>query len=388
MQKGGIKDSTDMRYLKNFAEYWRTLRKLGISDERVWKFPTEEWLLQVYIVDCAMVRERINTYDTIRNKLRAIDYIAQCIGIKQEYYTSPALDAIIKYCKKRNKGKGSDTIPITVEKIKTIIEHILRKKIDIRKLDTWDKRLIKTQWRIYDMDTFSERELDWYQMCVIIIMAVTLGLRGAEQLKNEEKEWKEYGIKLKDIKWNWENKEGRRFTSAKYTKNQNNLLAMEVRLRNSKTKGKGEAIKLVLGKNDLEPKPILIIYEWFHHRKRKTKINWRESFLFDISLQKTKKKWNQIIKEMQILEPNRWRYHGIRKGFATSLQQREVNQGLIAYAGRWKLVASIYKYMIFTLEDMEKIASILWDKKRGTLIYTDLDDWEIQILKDIKNKIR
>ena len=87
---------------------------------------------------------------------------------------------------------------------------------------------------------------------------------------------------------------------------------------------------------------------------------------------------------MQVMEPEKWRYHGLRKGFATTLQQREINQGLIAYAGRWKLVASIYKYMIFTLEDMRKIASMIWDKKRETMMHTDLDEWEIQILKDIK----
>ena len=205
-------------------------------------------------------------------------------------------------------------------------------------------------------------------------MAITLGLRGAEQLKNKEKEWKECGIKLKNIKWIWINKEVKKFTSAKYTKNQSNLDARKLRQRNSKTKGTEETIKLVLGRNKIEPKLILMMYEWFHHRKKIMGSNWRESFLFSTSLQQTKKKWKEVIKEMQIMEPKRWTYHGLRKGFATSLQQREINQGLIAYAGRWKLVASMYKYMIFTLEDMKKIVSLLWDKKRETLIHIDLDE--------------
>ena len=289
MQKGGVKNSTDTRYLKNFVEFWKTLRKLGISDGEIWKFPTDEWLLQVYIVDCAVVRYKKNTYDTIRNKLRAIDYIAQCVGVKQEYHTSPALDAIIKYCKKRNKGKGSDTIPITIEKAKAIIEHILRNKISINELDIWDRESLTEQWIIYDINTLNENEIKWYQICMIIIMAITLGLRGAEQLRNEQKEWKEYGIKLKDIKWIWRSKEGKQFKSNKYTKNRENLETMELRLRNSKTRGIGEDIKLVLGRNESKQKPLILLYEWFHYKKRKTRDNWREIFLFGISLQHMKK---------------------------------------------------------------------------------------------------
>ena len=114
-----------------------------------------EWLLQVYIIDCAVVREKINTYDTIRNKLRAIDHVAQCVGIKQEHLTSPALDVIIKCCNKRNKGRGSNTIPITIEKRKAITEHILRKKIAMERLDAWDEKSIKTQWRIYNLNVLN-----------------------------------------------------------------------------------------------------------------------------------------------------------------------------------------------------------------------------------------
>ena len=384
MKKGGVKDSTNMRYIKNFAEYWKTLRNLGISDEEIWSFPTDEWLLQAYIVDCAVVRQRTNTYDTIRNKLRAVDYIAQCIGVKQEYHTSPALDAVIKHCKKRNKGKGSNTIPITIERSKLIIQHILRNKIAINKLDEWDKKSISNHWSIYNLNTLNKEEIEWYQMCIIIIMAITLGLRGAEQLKNEEKEWKDYGIKLKDIKWIWKNKEGRKFTSSKYTKNHGNLETMELRLRNSKTKGIGEVIKLILGNNKTKIRPISLIYEWFHQRKKESGEDWKNNFLFSLTLQQAKKNWKKIIQEMQVMEPEKWRYHGLRKGFATSLQQREINQGLIAYAGRWSLVESIYKYMIFTLEDMQQIASLIWDKKRQTMMHTDLDEWEIQILKDMR----
>ena len=109
----------------------------------MWKFQTEKWLLQAYIVDCAVVRKKVNTHDTIRNKLRAIDYIAQCVGTKQECHSSPALDAVVECCKKKNEGKGSNMTPITLEKTKSIIEHILRNKLAIERLDVWDRKSFK-----------------------------------------------------------------------------------------------------------------------------------------------------------------------------------------------------------------------------------------------------
>ena len=384
MQKGGVKDSTDMRYIKNFAEFWRTMRKLGIEDRQVWSFPTDEWLLQVYIVDCAIVREKPNTYDTIRSKLRSVDYVGQCLNVKQEYHKSPALDAVIKYCKKRNKGKGSDTIPITVEKVKLVVCYILCTKINQEQLDSWDRSSLSKNWMIYDLTVFQEEEREWYQLCIIVVLAVSLGLRGAEQLRNEEEQWKEYGIKLKDMRWLWKGKLGKRFSSSKYTKNTTNLSSVEIKLRNSKTKGIGEAIKLLLGRNETEIKPLLLVYEWYHMRKEELGNDWKNEFLFTLSLQKVKKMWKSIIKQMQILEPEKWRYHGLRKGFATSLQQRDINQGLIAFGGRWSLVASIYRYTIYTLEDMLPLAAIIWDRERETLEHKDLDNWELEMLKNVK----
>ena len=74
--------------------------------------------------------------------------------------------------------------------------------------------------------------------------------------------------------------------------------------------------------------------------------------------------------------------YGLRKGFATSLQQRDVPQVLMAYAGRWTLMASVYKYICHTLGDMKDIAKEMWDKYRETLEHIDLDVWEVELLKD------
>ena len=92
---------------------------------------------------------------------------------------------------------------------------------------------------------------------------------------------------------------------------------------------------------------------------------------------------------MDLYEGHRYRYHGLRKGFATSLQQREVTQGLIAYAGIWSLMSSsIYKYVIYTLEDMLPIASDLWDKEISTLHSKDLDETENDIMKELRKNLK
>ena len=390
MLKGGVKDSTDSRYIKGFREFWNTMRRLRVPDHIVWTFPTPEWILQVYIVDCAMIRDPPNTYDTIRGKLRAIDYIAQICGVIQCYCTSPGLTSQIKFCKKQRKGKGSDTIPITIERLKRIIEYILEEKL--LKNRNWcssERCLLTSGWRVFEIESLNEKENKWYQVCVIVVLAVTLGLRGAEQLYNMDKEWKEYGIKLCDIKFAWKGSGNKKIRTSKYYKNTDRLMAMELNLRNTKTKAKGDIVHMVLGRNRTIINPLLIVYEWYHYKKRIAKENWKQTFLFDISLQKMKVLWKHIILSMQLYEGHRYRYHGLRKGFATSLQQREVNQGLIAYAGRWSLLSSsIYKYVIYTLEDMMKLSSELWDQDIKTLQCKDMDESETEIMLKLRKNLK
>ena len=87
---------------------------------------------------------------------------------------------------------------------------------------------------------------------------------------------------------------------------------------------------------------------------------------------------------MQVLEPERQRCHGLRNGVTTSLQQREINQKLMRFGGRWSLASTKYKRMMFTLEDMLQTSSMMQYKQRETVIHKDIYDWELQMLKDIK----
>ena len=376
MLGGGVKISSDDRYTRNFMEFWKTMRRLGIKDEQIWSFPTNSFILQLYVVDCAMIRRPTNSWDTIRYKLRSIDYMAQLCGVKQEWATNPALHALVKYCKNKCKGEGSDTIPITVERVKRIVGFIIRTRL---RQVVKDKKRLRNTWELDEFQELDDKHKEWYQLCLGIAMAITTGLRGAEQYKNEEQHMRGYGIKLKDISWIWE-RNGKRIKSGAYTKNITNLICMIIVLRNSKGKKQDEKVRITIGINKGNICILYLIFRWYHHQKQKAGKDWKEQFLFDLTVQQIKKKWKEIINEMNMFEKNRWRYHGLRKGFATSLQQRGIDKGLISYAGRWSLQMTVYKYITYALESMEPLAKVMWDKRRTSTYGQDLDEYELKMI--------
>ena len=75
-----------------------------------------------------------------------------------------------------------------------------------------------------------------------------------------------------------------------------------------------------------------------------------------------------------------------KKRIGTSLQQREIEQGLIAFGGRWSLVASMYRYVIYNLEDMKRLAEILWDREIETFDAKDMDAWELEMMKNTEKR--
>ena len=84
------------------------LTRLGFQDDILLHFPKLDVILQIYIINCAVIRLKPNVFDTIRNKLRAIDYVAQLANVNQSWSTNPSLAAIVAYAKKRNKSKECD----------------------------------------------------------------------------------------------------------------------------------------------------------------------------------------------------------------------------------------------------------------------------------------
>ena len=48
--------------------------------------------------------------------------------------------------------------------------------------------------------------------------------------------------------------------------------------------------------------------------------------------------------------------------------------------------SSIYKYVIFTLDDMAALASVIWEKRKVTEYGQDLDEYELELLAKWNNK--
>ena len=193
MYEGGIKLSSKATYIQGFGEFVRTMIRLMIPIALVFMFPTIPELLQIYITDCAIVRPRANCWNTIRNKLRAIDWAAQTQGVIQCWADLPQLKAQVAYCKRLCKGKGSDTIPITVEKIREIIDYIIQTRvINGLTLTAFETAQIKN-WLSFPRILNDPRRLNQYIFAMSLLFNFTLGLRGAEQYLNNQSEYVGYG---------------------------------------------------------------------------------------------------------------------------------------------------------------------------------------------------
>eukprot|EP01084_Bolivina_argentea_P148331 259354_1 len=146
MLNGGVKLTSDGTYIGCWCEFWRTMRRLKIPDKLVWTFPISDTLLQIYIVDCVMVRQKLNCHGTVRLKMRSIDYVAQLCGMKQSWSDNPSIWALMQYAKKRRPGKGSDTLPVTSDMIILIVRFILENKVFYNLTLTEAESKLKFKW--------------------------------------------------------------------------------------------------------------------------------------------------------------------------------------------------------------------------------------------------
>ena len=100
-----------------------------------------------------------------------------------------------------------------------------------------------------------------------------------------------------------------------------------------------------------------------------------------MKLNAIKKQWKIIIKEMHLMDGERLRFHGTRKGFASSLLQYGLPLSWISYAGRWKLQA----YLIHSQKDLLGLCLIFMYGKIVTKVEIDFDKSEFDLVKDLNN---
>lgn len=393
MLSGGIKASSHGKYMQNYLEFWRTMRRLGISDELVFAFPIEDTILQIYIINCCIIRKRKNVYGTIRGKLRAIDYIAQLAGKKQSWSENPALFAMIAHVKKRNPNKGSDTLPITASVLVQVIEYIMATKVYADLQLSADKASKARRWLSFDDIWLCSEKLRWYVYAISVLTLGVLGLRGAECYENSDKQYEGYGLYVGDVTTFWRNPHTKTvYESNEYSEAVEHIHHVRFELRNSKTACVGSSVFLRMGRTHRRIDPAILVYHVQQLQLRRlndAKSKSRQHFyLFavpghDFTLRAIKVIWKQLFVTMQFLEAERYRLHGSRKGFATTLLQNGAAMSLIAFAGMWKLHAAIYRYLIHTQEDLLQIAFLyLYGSRKSTKVI-DLDESEYGIVRDL-----
>ncbi len=391
---GGVKPTSNKTYVQNFLEFWRTMRRLGIPDYLVWTFPTSNTILQIYIINCAIVRPKINCWDTIRGKLRAIDYIAQLCEVHQSWSENNSLFALTKYCKKRNPGGGSDTLPVTADLVVKLVRYVLKTRVyhDLELTD-WEERLSE-KWCIFKKVYNDTKRVYWYCFAISILFVGILGLRGAECYENGHKEYEGYGVYLSDVKFMWRNDmDGSLYASNRDSIAYSKIDHMRIRLRHSKGALLNKHVWLRMGRTYEKIDPVIIIYrlmllqrnEW----KRKYNYTLKQRYLFQplvgkFTLNIVKKKWFYILEEYGVFDFKRHRFHGLRKGFATTLQRKGCADSLIAFAGRWKLRAAIYRYIIHMQRDMNNLCKIYLYGKETNKMSLDLDANEIDLCTELK----
>ncbi len=172
---------------------------------------------------------------------------------------------------------------------------------------------------------------------------------------------------------------------------------MRIRLRHSKGALHNEDVWLRMGRTHEQIDPVVIIYrlsllqrnEW----KKKYKFKLNQRYLFQplvgkFTLDIVKKKWFYILEEFGVLNWKRYRFHGTRKGFSTTLQRKGVVMSLIAFAGRWKLRAAIFRYLIHIQNDLNDLCKIYLYGKEINKESLDLDANEMELCSElVKNPI-
>lgn len=395
---GGVKCTTKGTYLSGFLEFLRTMDRLNIPEKLSFTFPTPDVILQIYIVDCVMIRKGPNVWDTVRNKLRSIDWCAQMAGTKQCWSDNPALYASVQWSKRHRPGKGSDTLPTTAPILKRMIDHVMTTKVYGNLQLTESEKQLSARWMSFDKIWRDPTRRWWYIWAVSLLTLTVLGLRGAECYKNKDPDYEGYGLMMDDVKVYW------RYAKSIYPNNTlstandpletatDHLHHIQIRLRSWKTGYVGQNTFLRIGRTHREIEPALILYhlyqlrltQWNGHCKKEDD----DGFLFsagtqDFTLKEVKKQLKRIVWETVPYERERYRFHGTRKGFAMTLLRNGTAIPLIAFAGRWKIKAAIGRYLIYSQKDLLQIAKLFLYGTEVNVDSIDFDEEEQQIIGDM-----
>lgn len=386
--RGAAIESTSSQYHDRFLHFWRVMRKLNIDDDLTFGFPTDGVVLKVYIYHCSIIDKEDggseNKWITMRGKLRAIDSVATECGKEQSWSTNPVLAGPVAWVKKFRPSDGSDTLPAVKSRMLTVVRHTLREKVrrQIRTKRTtfWQKKDSELdEWRLPD-STATPLQRSWFLWTISVITVWILGLRASECYRCTKKEYKGYGLQMRDLTF--------------YKRHTNKLTVMGrgdhidllhhvlIEIRLSKTENPGKSVYLRLGRTQKDIDPAQLLYVTY--RQQETGWNGRtrqrsgEDYIFEtdeveLTKKEAVKRWAEMVAECIPIQPELYRFHGIRKGFATQLQRVGISESLIAFAGRWKLRSAIYRYIGHDQSDLLILAKrMLYGREQNQKVL----DWD------------
>ena len=337
---GGVKLGTHRTYMGNVKDYWQTMRKLQIHDSMTFAFPVRSAQIEAWIIDCNQLRTKPNCYTTVRGKMCALDYVVKLSGHYQDWKTNPRLVPSIEWTRKMRPGKGSDTLPVLRADFRDIMMVAIKSLAKGLQLSIPDRqRLIclrNTSSIKQNPHKFKE-----YAWIVAILVTQLTGCRGSELFPNSQKGYEDYGVRMKHIR-----------PIFKGPKIDN----VEILIPESKTARRGHAVVLVIGPTGESIEPALVLYEFWIARRDQGAGN--DDFLFPQKLSAIKQRWTTVVAKAIKSEPERFKFHGTRKGFASQLLRCGVPMSLISYAGRWKQREAIFDYLIHSRKQLKQIAWI------------------------------
>ena len=114
-------------------------------------------------------------------------------------------------------------------------------------------------------------------------------------------------------------------------------------------------------------------------------------YLFEVDgfkgdLKTQKEMWKEVVLEANCFEPERYKMHGTRKGFATALMRKGIQQSLISFAGRWAILGAINRYIHHVQEELLTLAKVILYGRDQNQKILDLDQEEMMAISKMDQK--
>ena len=378
-QTGGIKISTLTTYIAAFTKMANIWAQLGFTVNEIFTFPTSPGMIKIFLVHCADIKIKRNTWTTIRINLAAADKLASMCGVAQTWSDNPDIAANVQYCKRICRSKGSNTKPLLAQQLKQIISYALRHKVykNMRIGNTTkshfvcDTRVVKDQTR-----------MSWFIFIVGMLTVTVTALRGTELFYSTKPQYQGYGIKIRHLQFGWmDNKKNLFISKNPFRKPPGATLHfVRINIPKHKTEKNGNITPLVIGATGKPLCPANLILQLIldgikHHQMTP------DDFVFGLhakpmNLKTMKQRYAMLVVELKFPDPERWRFHGGRMGYATQLRINGVPISLICFGGRWMVMAGscVFGYIRYELYEMLPLAHCyLYQSKPSTLQPTTID---------------